>query len=165
MLLDLRADLRPNARVVEFYAGIGVIGFCVLDKAASVICGEINPFAEVAFRKSLELYSDFDQGRSIQSNQNISFITGAAVDQIALLKQADVAIVDPPRKGLDKALLKALLCTAQVKELWYISCGWAGFKRDCEELQKGWKLKKAKAYLFFPGTNQLEVLAKFEKTG
>ncbi len=151
MLKDLKAKIPDCKKIVEYYAGVGVIGLCLAKKAQQVFCCEINPFAEASFENS--------RGQS----SNISFFKGPVVDHLQLLKETDIVIVDPPRKGLDRPLLKALSENNSTEELWYISCGWPSFKRDCEELLKGWKLHSAKAYLFFPGTNHLEVLAHFKK--
>lgn len=153
MLRDLREQLNANQRVVEYYAGVGVIGLSLADKSKVVKCCEINPFAEVAFKKAC----------SEQNFQNIYFYEGSAVDHLNLLDECDLVIVDPPRKGLDKPLLKALLENKDPQELWYVSCGWDSFKKDCEELKKEWQLKNVKGYLFFPGTDHVEILAHFEK--
>lgn len=154
LLEDLKENINPQQRIVEYYAGVGVIGLCLAEKAQSVYCCEINPFAQASFEKV----------RRLQKQSKISFVTGSASDHIKLLNDADIVIVDPPRKGLDAPLLKALIENNSAKDLWYISCGWPSFKRDCQELLKGWALMKAKAYLFFPGTDHLELLVHFKKT-
>lgn len=154
MLMDIKARLPEKKRVVEYYAGVGVIGLSVADKAATVICSEINPYAEAAFEKS----------RSFHALKNISFYTGSVVDHTHFLQESDVVIVDPPRKGLDRVLVDALLENDNCKELMYISCGWTSFKKDCERLKDRWKMDRAKGYLFFPGTDHLEVFVTFKKT-
>lgn len=47
----------------------------------------------------------------------------------------------------------------------YISCGWESFKEDCRTLlsTKTWRLEKAHAFNFFPGTQSIEVLAVFKR--
>lgn len=47
----------------------------------------------------------------------------------------------------------------------YISCGWKSFKEDCRTLlsTKTWRLEKAHAFNFFPGTESIEVLAVFKR--
>lgn len=51
------------------------------------------------------------------------------------------------------------------KTLIYISCGWDSFKEDCTTLlsTKRWRLEKAHAFNFFPGTRSIEVLAVFKR--
>jgi hypothetical protein len=47
----------------------------------------------------------------------------------------------------------------------YLSCGFAAFKRDCAGLLNSgqWSLQSASGFLFFPGTDSLEVLAVFKR--
>ncbi|XP_031476633.1 uncharacterized protein LOC116248149 isoform X1 [Nymphaea colorata] len=49
----------------------------------------------------------------------------------------------------------------------YISCGWESFKKDCDSLvsSKIWRLEKAHAFNFFPGTKSIEILAVFKRGG
>ena len=152
MLRDLKNQIGVGNRMVEYYAGVGVIGLCLTEKLQSVVCCEINPFAKASFEKALKYQKEFSK---------ISFITGLATNHIDLLKNADSVIVDPPRKGLDKPLLKALIENNTLQELWYLSCGWTSFRNDCEKLLQSWALDSARGYLFFPGTDHVEVLAKF----
>lgn len=153
LLMDLKNQILPQQKIVEYYAGVGVIGLCLAQTAKNVHCCEINPFAETSFKKA----------HREQKESPISFYTGSASDHLELLKERDVVVVDPPRKGLDKPLLKALVNQNSLKEFWYISCGWPSFKKDSQDILKSWRLVKAKAYLFFPGTDHLEILAKFVK--
>ncbi len=153
MLLDLKSKIPAQKRILEYYAGVGVFGLCLAEKTQRVHCCEINPFAQISFEKAY----------AMNKNRNILFSTGSVVNHLDLLDENDLVIVDPPRKGLDPLLLEALLKNNLAQEVWYISCGWPSFKRDCQKLLKHWSLVYAKAYLFFPGTNHLEILAQFKK--
>ncbi len=76
----------------------------------------------------------------------------------------DQSLADPPRKGLDQDVLNAINSTATLKQFIYISCGWNSFKRDCEALiEAGWTLKNVNGYVFFPGSDHIEILADFRK--
>ena len=73
-------------------------------------------------------------------------------------------IVDPPRKGLDHCLFSALREASTVQQLLYISCGWEAFKEDCRRLcEEGWQIQSADGYLFFPGSNHVELLVCFTR--
>lgn len=159
LLERIRGLLPDNADVVEFYAGVGAIGFALIDKCAKVQCVEWNPQAELCF---LETRSQLP----IELAQRISYISGRSQESKHLLDKLDskngVVIVDPPRKGLEKELLEALCASKQIGQLVYISCGWEAFQRDCNRLlTSGWHLCHAEAFLFFPGNEQIEVLAVF----
>lgn len=103
---------------------------------------------------------------------------------------AQVLIVDPPRKGLDDAVLLELckpynqdqpcvettalinlpddkVCwTNDVQTLIYVSCGFDALARDTERLlssQGGWKLESATGYVLFPGSDHVETLCVFQR--
>lgn len=157
-MLNRLLELVPNgSKVAEFYAGIGVIGLFLAHKCGWVKCTEINPHSEFCFSLSKAKLS-------LQEAEKIHFYTGSADELIGVLEGADLAIVDPPRKGLDPFLLQALNQSPTVKKLIYVSCGWTAFKKDCDELLLNkWRLERAEGYLFFPGSNHIEILASFKR--
>ena len=74
-------------------------------------------------------------------------------------------IVDPPRKGLDPAL-RAALAAWPPRRLVYVSCDVASFLDDAQALLAGGALGLAEleAFAFFPYTDHVETLARFEAT-
>jgi len=158
MLGSIEKKVTENSRVAEFYAGVGVIGLSVARKSEWVKCCEITKEAQLCFETARAKMSAEDA-------EKISFQSGLAAERLDLLVGADVVIVDPPRKGLDKPVLEALFKADEVKTLIYISCGWKAFQRDCDALlENGWVLDCVEPYLFFPGSNHIELLAVFKKT-
>lgn len=155
-LLMRICELIPfQARVAEFYAGVGVIGLLIASKCQWVRCNEINSFAEAYFQQACAKLPPDIASR-------LSFFSGSAQDSLLLLDDATTVIVDPPRKGLDAHLFLALNNAQTVKQLVYMSCGWESFKRDHEKLCKdGWQVQSADGYLFFPGSNHVELLVSF----
>jgi len=156
LLVSLKKQIPPNCNLVEYYAGVGVIGLVLADRCQSVICSEITVDGKSCFEASKAKLTRFP-------GEHISYQIGSADDLLNLLPKGNVILVDPPRKGLDPKLLKALQ-TAENKILFYISCGWDSFKRDCDQLlAAGWKLQSAEACLFFPGSSHIETLAVLKK--
>lgn len=82
------------------------------------------------------------------------------------LSEADLVIVDPPRKGLDSQVVKALCKTETIQNLVYVSCGFDAFTRDFQYLtSKGkWKLQHAEGHVLFPGSDAIETLAIFGRS-
>lgn len=157
MLNSIRELVGQNHHVAEYYAGVGAIGLAVAQQSASVICCEVTPQAEECFLLAT-------QKLPLEVASKIKFEAGLAATKSKWLEEVDAVIVDPPRKGLDRLLLDALKQSNTVKTLIYVSCGWKSFQRDCEELlAAGWKLARVEPYFFFPGSNHLEILAKFDK--
>lgn len=157
MAMKIQEWVPTQASVTEFYAGVGVLGLTLVHQSRWVRCCELNPSARFCFEEAKDRLPE-------EMKAKISFYEGEAVKHQELMEDADVVLVDPPRKGLDLALLQALQATKAAKEIIYISCGWIAFQRDCDALlAAGWKIKAAKAYLFFPGSNQIELCAVFTK--
>ena len=158
VLKQIREWVAPNSRILELYAGVGVISLNLVSRAKEVVCVEINPYAFECFHLNrLKLNLDLQEKISMQiipSEQALSLIDGK-----------DVVIVDPPRKGLEPKVLEALCQTNGLSQLVYLSCGPISFQRDCEKLLAcGWKLERLEGYLFFPGTNHVELLGFFIKS-
>ena len=98
-------------------------------------------------------------------------VAAAGSDPGRWLEGAEVVVVDPPRKGLEPALLrflasgKAMSPHQGLQRLLYLSCGFPALMRDCDALLAGgqWRLVHAQGFLFFPGTNHVETLAVFDR--
>lgn len=148
-LKDISAHFK-GGRAVEFYGGVGTIGLSLAKKASSVLVTEYNPQAQACFDKNNpEKLAQFQVIRAEAASH--------------LLEKADVVIVDPPRKGMDPALLEAIV-DSPVKQIIYLSCGFKSLQKEALELKaKGFHLAFAKGYLFFPGTDHIETLTIFER--
>lgn len=157
MLFSIKHSISKDKNVVEFYAGVGAIGLSVASLCKTLLCLEVNPFAKACFKASFERLPPHIQKR-------VSFEQGTSEAFCQKAQEAEVLIVDPPRKGLDAALLQAITSSCTLEQLIYVSCGWLSFKRDVEVLKKaGWQIEKTEGYLLFPGTNHIEILAFLKK--
>lgn len=155
MLYRIRELVPPKQNIVEYYAGVGVIGLFIASQSKRVQSNEINPYAEKYFNLARDrLPADV--------SSRITFFPGSHQQALFLLQEASTVIVDPPRKGLDSVFFKALKEAASVKKLIYISCGWEAFQRDCQTLsQEGWQVQSIDGYSFFPGSDHVELLISF----
>jgi tRNA (uracil-5-)-methyltransferase/23S rRNA (uracil1939-C5)-methyltransferase len=77
---------------------------------------------------------------------------------------ADVVLVDPPRRGLDDALLDAL-CRDPPGRLVAVSCNPHALVREARTLRAGGRLRLAALtpYALFPHTAHVETLARFDR--
>jgi len=77
----------------------------------------------------------------------------------------DLVLLDPPRKGCEKADLQAVI-QAMPKKLIYISCNPTTFARDLHELSNsGYKILRLAMVDMFPMTYHLEVITLCARTG
>jgi 23S rRNA (uracil1939-C5)-methyltransferase len=74
------------------------------------------------------------------------------------LRGAQVAFLDPPRKGSDERTLGAI-CEARVASVWYLSCDPATLARDLKFLAaNGYRLGVVQPFDMFPQTGHVETL-------
>ena len=94
---------------------------------------------------------------------NAEFYCGDCTEVVTKLiengENADVVVVDPPRKGCDEKLLE-LIETISPEKLVYVSCNSSTLARDIAILkEKGYSLKKACAVDMFPNSTHVETVA------
>lgn len=135
---------------------------------------------------------DFDAQSASRSGPKATYMVASAAQALKAGQAlgADVLIVDPPRKGLEDAVLEELCkpfnpkqpCVEStdmltipdysvnwandVQTLIYVSCGFDALARDAEKLLSsggGWKLDSATGYILFPGSNHVETLCIFRR--
>lgn len=156
LLARIEAWVPPQAYLVEYFAGVGAIGLYLAPKCAKVICEEANPHAEACFRKACTRLPAVEASK-------VTYVNQPAEESLQLMEQATTLIVDPPRKGLT-GLFKRALAASPATQLIYVSCGYLTFQRDCMELlQAGWELANLEGFAFFPGSDQIELLAHFRR--
>ena len=158
LLRDAQSWIPSELSAVELYAGVGVIGLFLAQKCTTVIMTEVvataRPYFELAKKNLVP---------SIQSR--LTYHTLPAEKSLSFLEEADLLIVDPPRKGLDSAVIENSCSSKSLRYIAYISCNWDSFERDCTKLLASeWRIVQARSYLFFPGTNHLETFVVFAKT-
>lgn len=113
------AQPKDNTLLFDVCCGTGTIGITLARSAAKVI-GIDDIASAVEDAKANAVFNQLT---------NCEFVCGKAERVLGSLLQqhagsyADVvAIVDPPRPGLHKDVLKALLACSQLKRLVYVSC-------------------------------------------
>ncbi len=153
---DVHAWVPDGTSVVEFYAGVGPIGLGLVPRSRTVVFNEIAPESLRGLSMGIDALGATDRART-------RIVAGPAGAAGALLTDADVAIVDPPRKGLDPALREAIVRVAPGR-LIYVACGLVSFMADTEAILSSgkWALRSVHAYDLFPHTEHVEVAALFE---
>ena len=150
------AQLEGNERVIDAYCGIGSISLSLAQKAGHVMGVEIVPQA----------IEDAKRNAEINGFTNTYFEAGPAEEVIprwyAEGKEADVLMVDPPRKGCDEALLNTII-EQKPKRVVYVSCNPATLARDLRILEDGgYKTQEVQPVDMFPQTTHCEAVAWLE---
>lgn len=143
------ADIREGDRVADLFCGIGTIGICLCrdKKVASLVGVEIIP----------EAVENAKANARRNGMENASFFCGDA--NHPALSESDIIIVDPPRKGLEKALIEKIADLAPRKVV-YISCNPATFARDLGLFKAlGYTTDTVQPVNLFPRTAHCECVA------
>ena len=152
------ADLHGTETVLDLYCGIGTISLFLAQKAKSVFGVEIVP----------EAIADAKKNAEANGIKNVEFVVGAAENVIPKLYetqkiQADVVVVDPPRKGCDVVLLDTILQIKPQKVV-YVSCDSATLARDLQYLCKEtYHLEQVFVVDMFPQTVHVETVVLLSK--
>jgi 23S rRNA (uracil1939-C5)-methyltransferase len=147
-------------RIVDLYCGAGTFALFFAKHGVRVVGIEENPSAvrearANALLNGVEAMTAFLAGRvdSVLRSRR-----GAET-----LQTADVAFLDPPRKGSDEATLDALL-RAKPPHVWYLSCNPATLARDTAHLVAGgYRLGIVQPFDMFPQTGHIEALATLHR--
>ncbi len=150
------ADLQGDERVIDAYCGIGTISLFLAQKAKAVMGVEIVPQA----------IEDAKRNAVLNGFTNTYFEAGPAEEVIPRWykegKEADVLVVDPPRKGCDEALLKTIL-EQRPKRVVYVSCNPATLARDLRILEDGgYQTQEIQPVDMFPHSTHCEAVAWLE---
>ena len=153
----IRERISPGARVTEFYAGVGAIGLSVLDQVGAVTLNEASP-------ASLEGLHVGVAELSAEQRARICIVPGMAGAASHAAHDAQLVIVDPPRKGLDPQLSQ-FLALQPPPQLIYVSCSLESFLDDVKVLQApgALALTELTAFNLMPFTDHVEIVAIFRR--
>jgi tRNA/tmRNA/rRNA uracil-C5-methylase (TrmA/RlmC/RlmD family) len=157
LIEHLRAQIPPGSSVAEFYAGVGAIGLSVLARAGTLRMNELHAPSLHGLELGLAELDPADRAR-------VSVVPGSAGAAHEMALGADVVIADPPRKGLDPALLQAL-SEAPPERFLYVSCELESFLADAARLDANGRLqlRGLTAFNLMPYTQHVETVACFER--
>ena len=99
-------------------------------------------------------------GENLAGNKSAKFYPGRIGDwaKNRALDGYGLAVVDPPRQGLDSALTRRLVEKGP-RVLAYVSCNPATLARDCGTLIESYDIAELRWYDFYPHTAHIESLA------
>ncbi|MDO5015340.1 MAG: 23S rRNA (uracil(1939)-C(5))-methyltransferase RlmD [Clostridia bacterium] len=145
-------NLSKDDVVIDLYCGTGSISLFAAKKVRKVFGVEIVKDAIFDAKENMKL----------NDIENVEFINADASHGVKKLLErkikANALIVDPPRQGLDKSTIEAILKLDPPK-IAYISCNVATLARDLKELnQNGYKLDYIEGVDMFPRTGHVETV-------
>jgi 23S rRNA (uracil1939-C5)-methyltransferase len=151
------AGLTGSERVFDLFCGNGTLGLSLASRAGEVWGVEIVPGA----------IADAEENAQRNGVGNAHFRAGDARKEIRpLLDEAggpDVVVVDPPRAGLSKKIVRRLIeCDAP--RIVYVSCNPTTLAPNASQLaEAGYRVRRVKPVDMFPQTPHIECVALLEK--
>lgn len=150
------SNLKGSETVLDLYCGTGSISLLLAQKAAHVTGVEVVADAIA------------DAWLNVKENGlgNVDFVTAAAEEwlpeYLSSGSQADIAVIDPPRKGCDAALIKAL-ADSSIPIIIYVSCNPATLVRDLSALGRAYEVSNVRPVDMFPHSDSIECVVRLER--
>jgi 23S rRNA (uracil1939-C5)-methyltransferase len=151
------AALSGRERVFDLFCGIGTLGLSLASRAGEVWGVEIVP----------EAIGDAEENARLNGVENARFRAGDARKEIRpLIEEAgrpDVVVVDPPRAGLSKKVVRRVIeCDAP--RIVYVSCNPTTLAPNATQLaEAGYRVRRVKPVDMFPQTPHIECVALLER--
>lgn len=140
----IKQYVKETDKLLDLYCGTGSIGIFCSDVCNHITGVEVNKKSVLCGKKMIE----------INNIKNYKIING---DANIIKEYFDVVVVDPPRSGLSKEVIKNLN-KMKSKKIIYVSCNPSTLKRDIESLNN-YKLQKIDVFNMFPRTKHVECVS------
>ena len=146
-------------RLYDLYCGIGTIGLLMAPRVGEVLGLEIAP----------EAVADAIVQRPRQRDRQARFYAGdvrlALRELVARAGRPDLLVVDPPRAGLSKKVVRRII-EASPRRIVYVSCNPTTLAPNAAQLEEaGYKLTRVRPVDMFPQTPHIECVALLERSG
>lgn len=152
-----RAALTGEEVVLDAYCGLGTIGASLAPKARHVYGIEVVP-------EAIELAKKNAQANGLS---NMTLVANDASQQLVTWQaeglKFDMAVVDPPRKGLAEDFIQSL-CELAPAKIIYVSCNPSTLARDLKLLlASGYEAGDLQPVDMFPQTTHIESVIRLER--
>lgn len=150
--LTTNLPIYQSTIILDVYCGVGLFSAFLAPKCGRVIGIESSESACEDFAVNLD---EFD---------NVELYEDEAEAAIPHLEaKPDIVLVDPPRAGLDKAVVDGIL-NLSPGLIAYVSCDPSTLARDAARLiNGGYKLREVTPFDLFPQTYHIESISLFER--
>jgi 23S rRNA (uracil1939-C5)-methyltransferase len=140
------AELDGKERVLDVYCGVGGLALTMAPRAKEVLGIE-------AHAPSI---ADAQRSAALNQTKNAHFRVGDAAE---LDDDAEVVILNPPRKGCSPRLLERL----SARRVLYVSCNPETLARDLGLLAPRYRVDRVRPYDMLPQTPHVELLARLTR--
>jgi 23S rRNA (uracil1939-C5)-methyltransferase len=149
------AGLEATHRVIDAYAGIGMLTGRLAERAHDVIAVEESPYAVRLGQVNMQL----------NGIDNVRYLRGKVEEMVSTIRDpVDVLVLDPPRSGCAAAAVDAM-AELRPERIIYISCEPSTLARDLARFSTGgrYTLSEVAFVDMFPQTYHIEAVAKLQR--
>ena len=147
------AALSGEEEVWDIYSGAGAIALSLAPFCRQVFALELSPAATADARHNADL----------NNIRNCVFKSGDVRELIRSLPGSpQVVVLDPPRSGLDREVIKTLLLK-KIPRLIYVSCNPATLARDLALLAAKYEVQAVQPLDMFPHTPHVECIILLQR--
>lgn len=149
------AGLTGQETVVDLYCGAGTISIYLASQAKAILGMEMVQSA----------VSDAQRNCKHNGIDNCHFIAGDIRYTLSQLEHCpDVMIIDPPRSGMHKDVVKQIMALGP-RKIVYVSCNPATQARDLELMKEVYEVVEVQPVDMFPHTYHIEAVARLVRKG
>jgi len=150
-VLDL-LGVKNGDNVCDLYSGVGLF--------AAAILKEVGDRGFVTLIES-DKTAVIDARKIFLNKENVKILQGLVVQQLPIVKRADLILLDPPRTGAGEIVIQQMV-KFRPRKIVYVACDPAALARDAKTLEEsGYKLDHIQAFDLFPMTQHIECVAGF----
>ena len=151
------AALTGSDRVVDAYAGIGMLTARLAERAANVVAVEESPYAVRLGELNMQ----------VNGCANVRYLRGRVEETLGQIEApVDVLVLDPPRAGCAEPAVEAM-ANLGPQRIVCISCEPSTLARDVSRFCAGGRYTLSEVALvdMFPQTYHIEAVARLDRSG
>jgi 23S rRNA (uracil1939-C5)-methyltransferase len=154
--------ITQSSTLIDVYCGVGLFSAFFAPKCETVIGVESSPSACEDFAFNLDEFDNVELYEGLAEEVLPALVGRIGRDSIPEGDNLPYIIVDPPRAGIERHALDAIV---QLKPqiIAYVSCDPSTLARDARRLmESGYKLRQVTPFDLFPQTYHIESISIFE---
>jgi 23S rRNA (uracil1939-C5)-methyltransferase len=157
LALEMAAPSRDE-QLLDLYCGTGTITLALASQTNSIVIGIDSVRAAVDDARANALRNQVENAH-FEAALAEEWLPAAVANGTV---SAGVAVIDPPRRGCDPALIDSLL-QVPLKRLVYVSCNPATLARDIARLSMAYQVRRLQPVDMFPWTDSVECVCLLER--
>lgn len=151
------SKIDPCNVLVEAYCGVGVMSLLARDRARKVYGIEEVPGAIACAKRNATL-------NRVPNTTFLCDDSARGLKKLLAERAVDTLLCDPPRAGLDQAMIDVILASS-IKKIVYVSCNPATLGKNIAALKQDYEVRTVIPFDLFPNTPHVESVTVLTRRG